>query len=97
MDPDSAAGLADASSDLPQHTGERKAAQAIEDEERMVHVLFVIAMKETQLLVPMGRIVGRVDIEDKHLARSGMGLHVQRKEPIGKPPEVFAVYSVLKA
>src|SRR5512139_913124 len=81
----------------PEYAGERKAAQAIEDEERMIHVLFVIAMKETQLLVPMGRIVGRVDIEHDHLARSGMGFHVQREEPIGKPHQVFAAYPVLKA
>ena len=81
----------------PEYTGERKAAQSIEDEERMIHVLFIIAMKETQLLVPMGRIVGRVDIEDNHLARSGMSLHVQREEPIGKSSQVFAAYPVLKA
>src|SRR5512139_264949 len=44
----------------------------------------------------MGRIVGRVDIEHDHLARSGMGFHVQREEPIGKPSQVFAAYPVLK-
>ncbi len=51
-------------------------------------------MKEAQLLVPMGRIIGRVDIEDNHLAQSGMGLHVQSEEPIGKPSQVFAAYPV---
>jgi hypothetical protein len=36
---------------------------ALEDEQWMIHVLAVAAVKEAQLLLPVGRIVSGVDIE----------------------------------
>src|ERR1022692_832391 len=43
--------------------GEQTAGVAFEDQQRMIHVLAVATIEEAQLLLPMSRVVGGVDIE----------------------------------
>ena len=79
-----------------QHRGQGKAAAAVEDEERVVHVLFVIPMEKAELLFAMGGVVGGVHVEDDHLAGAGMGLEVQVQEPVGESAQVLGADPVLK-
>src|ERR1700693_2933561 len=43
--------------------GEQTAGVAFEDQQRVIHVLAVATIEEAQLLLPMSRVVGGVDIE----------------------------------
>jgi hypothetical protein len=43
--------------------GEQTASVAFEDQQRVIHVLAVATVEEAQLLLPMSRVVGGVDIE----------------------------------
>jgi len=72
----------------PKHTGHGKTRQAIKDQKGMVHVLVIIAMKEAQLLMPVGGIIGRIDVKNDHISRTRMGLKIQRKEPVTETPQV---------
>ena len=72
----------------PKHTGHGETRQAIKDQKGMVHVLVIIAMKEAQLLMPVGGIIGRIDVKNDHISRTRMGLKIQRKEPVTETPQV---------
>ncbi len=45
-------------------------ALAVEDEKRMVHVLFVVAVVVATFLLPVGRIVGRIQVQEHPLWRA---------------------------
>jgi hypothetical protein len=40
-----------------------KAVLAVKDQQRMIHVLFVIAVEEAELLLPVGGVVGGVQVK----------------------------------
>ena len=67
-----------------QHRGQGKAIAADEDEERVIHVLFVITMKEGELLLAVGGVVGGVHVQDNDPTGAGMGLEIQLQQPIGE-------------
>ena len=48
-----------------QNGSQRETILAIKDKERMIHVFFIIAVKETQLLMAVGRIIGAIQIDDQ--------------------------------
>ena len=80
-----------------QHRGQGKAGAAVEDEERVIHMLFVITVEEAELLLTVGRIVGGVHVQDDDLPGTWMGLEVQIQEPVGEAAQVFGGNLVLKA
>jgi len=47
----------------PQSSSKQAAGVALEDQQWVIHVLAVATIEEAQLLLPMSRVVGRVDIE----------------------------------
>ena len=76
--------------------GQGKAVAAIKDEERVVHVPFVIPVKEAELLLPVGGVVGGVHVQDNGLPGAGMGLEVEVQQPIGEAAQVLGGHPVLK-
>jgi hypothetical protein len=46
-----------------QHRGQGKAVLAGKNEERMIHVLFVIAVEEAELLLAVGGVIGGVQVK----------------------------------
>jgi len=67
-----------------QYRGQGKTVAAVEDEERMIYMLFVVTVEEAELLLPMGRVVGGVHVQDDDLPGAGMGFEVQLQQPIGE-------------
>jgi hypothetical protein len=64
-----------------EHRSHREAVDPIEEKQRMVHVLVVVAMKEAQLLAPMGGIVRRVHIDRDQVSRAWVSLKVKMVLP----------------
>ena len=79
-----------------QHRGQGKAVAAVKDEERVVHVLFIIPVKEALLLVAVGGVIGGIHVQDDDLAGAGMGLEIEVQQPIGEAAQVPGVSPVLK-
>ena len=79
-----------------QHRGQGKAVPAVKDEERMIHVLFVIAVEEAELLLAVGGVIGGVHVDDDDLPGAGMGLEVQLQQHIGEAAQVLGGGPVLK-
>ena len=52
---------------VPQDGREQLARPAVEDEERMVHVLAVVAVVVAAFLLSVGRIVRRVEVQEHAL------------------------------
>jgi hypothetical protein len=50
----------------------------------VIHVLFVITMKEGELLLAVGGVVGGVHVQDNDPPGAGMGLEIQLQQPIGE-------------
>ena len=67
-----------------QHCRQREAGAAVEDQERVIHVLFVISVKETELLLAMSGVIGGVHVQDNDLPGAGMGLEIELQQPIGE-------------
>jgi hypothetical protein len=80
-----------------QHRGQGKAVAAVEDEERVIHVLFVITVEEAELLLAMGGVIGGVHVQDDDLAGTGMGLEVQIEKPVREPAQVSGGHLVFEA
>jgi hypothetical protein len=59
-----------------QHRTHQVATLAIKDQQGVIHMLIVVAVKEGELLLPVGRVVGGVDIEDNHVRRCGKRPHI---------------------
>jgi hypothetical protein len=79
-----------------QHCRQGEAVAAVKDEERVVPVLFVIPVKEALLLLAVGGVIGGVHVQDDDLPGAGMGLEVQRQQPIGEATQVLGSNPVLK-
>jgi len=79
-----------------ENRGKRKPVEAVEDQQRMVHVLIIVAVKETQLLVPMGGVVGGVHIQYDPFRRAEMRPDVQIGQEVGEAAEIATGYPVLK-
>jgi hypothetical protein len=50
---------------------------SVEDEDRMIHMLFVISVEEAELLLAVGGVIGGFHVVDDHLPGAGMGFEVQ--------------------
>ena len=57
-----------------QHRRQGKAGGPVEDEERVIHVLFIIAVEEAELLPAVGRVIGGIHVQDDDLPGAKMGL-----------------------
>jgi hypothetical protein len=79
-----------------QYCSQGKTGAAVEDEERMIHMFFVIAEEEAGLLLPVGGVVGGVHVQDDDLPGTRMDLEVQVEEPDGEAAQVFDGNPVLK-
>jgi hypothetical protein len=56
--------------------GAHQLSLAVKDQQRMIDVVVVVAVEERELLGPVGRIVGGVDVEHHHF-----GSGRQRRDP----------------
>lgn len=80
----------------PQHSRHGEARDPVQNQKRMIHMLLVITVKETQLLGSMGGIIGGVDVNHDHIPGARMHLQIQAKQSVGQSPEVFFGDTVLK-
>jgi hypothetical protein len=66
-----------------QHRGQGKACAPVEDEERMINVLFAVAVEGAELLLSAGGLIGGVHYENNYLPEAGMGLEGKIQKPVG--------------
>jgi hypothetical protein len=70
---------------------------AVEDQQWMIDVVVVVAVEERELLGPVGRIVGGVDVEHHHLGIGRQRLDPALFELLEQAFDGPAVSGVLKA
>ena len=63
---------------------EQRTAAALEDQQRLIDILAVLAVEEAQLLVPVAGVVSRVDVEDQLLTERPGSAGPQ--EPLERQP-----------
>jgi len=73
-----------------------KAVLAVENQERVIHVLLVMAVEEAELLPAVGGFVGGVRVQDDDLAGDGRGFEIEAQQPVGEAAQVLGGHPVLK-
>ena len=80
-----------------QQSANQLAALPIKNQQRVVHVLVVVSVEEGQLLLPVGRVIRRIDVQHHHLGRLREGVHVVLLEQPEHSTHAQAVHRVLHA
>lgn len=81
---------------LAQHRRQRKARAPVEDEARVIQVLYILVVEEAELWSAVGGISGGIQVQDDDLPRARTGFSIKIHPPIGESPQVFGGGHILE-